>query len=129
MVRQVDEGRPSSRLRRFQLFTVAYLVAGYSGYYLCRSNLSVTLPLIVNELARRGIPVNEATIRMGGIASVGVVAYALGKFAAGVLADVAGGRRMFLGGMAGSIICTALFAAGGGLPVFTAAWIANRAVQ
>jgi OPA family glycerol-3-phosphate transporter-like MFS transporter len=129
MLLGVEESRSSTRLRRFQFFTIAYLVAGYSGYYLCRSNLSVTLPLIVSELARRGLPVNEAFVRMGSIASAGVVAYALGKFAAGVLADLAGGRRMLLGGMLGSVICTALFAAGGGLPVFTAAWIANRAVQ
>jgi OPA family glycerol-3-phosphate transporter-like MFS transporter len=129
MLLQAEENRPATRLRRFQFLTVAFLVAGYSGYYLCRSNLSVTLPLIVNELASRGIPVNEATVRMGSIASAGVVAYALGKFAAGALADLAGGRRMFLSGMIGSVLCTALFAAGGGLPIFTAAWVANRAVQ
>jgi OPA family glycerol-3-phosphate transporter-like MFS transporter len=126
---QGEQRRPLARLRRFQFFTLAFLVAGYSGYYLCRSNLSVALPLIVNELASRGIPAAEAIVRMGTIASVGVLAYAIGKFAAGPLAEVVGGRRMFLAGMIGSSICTVLFAAGGGLPIFTAAWIGNRAVQ
>ena len=40
-------------LRLFwQSVTVALLVAGYAGYYLCRSNLSVTLPMVEAELER-----------------------------------------------------------------------------
>src|SRR5215510_251193 len=34
-------------LRRRQSLTVTLLVFGYAGYYLCRSNFSVTLPLII----------------------------------------------------------------------------------
>jgi sugar phosphate permease len=30
---------------------VALLVTGYAGYYLCRSNLSVSMPLIVQDFA------------------------------------------------------------------------------
>ncbi len=44
-----------ARMARWQAATVALLVAGYAGYYLCRSNLSVTMPLIIAEMARRGI--------------------------------------------------------------------------
>jgi OPA family glycerol-3-phosphate transporter-like MFS transporter len=45
------------------------------------------------------------------------------------MADMFGGRRNFVAGMAGSILFTILFAAGGGFPVFTLAWIGNRLFQ
>lgn len=105
------------------------MVIGYSGYYLCRSNLAVVLPLILTEFAARGIPADQTQIRLGGIASLGVLAYAIGKFIAGPLAGKLGGRRSFLGGMLGSVLCTIAFAVAGAFPLFTMAWIANRAVQ
>ncbi len=40
-----------------------------------------------------------------------------------------GGRRNFLGGMAGSIFFTIIFALSGGFPLFTLAWIGNRLFQ
>ena len=72
---------------------------------------------------------SSAQIRLGFIASVGTVAYALGKFVSGALADLGTGRRNFLGGMAGSIVFTILFAMSGGFPIFTLAWIGNRLFQ
>lgn len=120
---------PSNTLARWQTLTVALLVAGYSGYYLCRSNLSVTMPLIIAELGKRGMDPNLARVRLGSIASLGVLAYALGKFPSGSLADYLGGRRNFLLGMTGSILCTLLFAVSGALPLFTLAWMGNRLTQ
>src|SRR5262249_1748037 len=105
------------------------MVAGYAGYYLCRSNLSVTLPLIIDDLVSRGVDPSVARVRLGTIASIGVLAYALTKFFGGSVADAIGGRRNFLLGMAGSVACTLLFALGGGLPSFTVAWTLNRSVQ
>lgn len=121
--------RAPSRLARWQTINLALLVIGYSGYYLCRSNLSVTLPLIVEELARKGMDANAARVALGSVASLGVLAYAIGKFPSGSLADLFGGRRNFLFGMSGSIACTLLFAASGTLPLFTLAWMGNRLVQ
>ena len=116
-------------LWRWQALTVSMLVLGYAGYYLCRSDYSVALPLIMAELAARGIPVSVATIQMGSIASLGVLAYAFGKFPSGTVGDFLGGKRNFLLGMLGSVVFTVLFALGGGLPIFTLAWIGNRLVQ
>jgi sugar phosphate permease len=116
-------------MRFWQAVTVALLVTGYAGYYLCRSDLSVSLPLLIQEMATRGIPRDEATTRFGTIASFGVLAYAIGKFPSGGLADFLGGRRNYLFGMAGSVLFTFLFAVSGGIPLFTLAWIGNRAVQ
>jgi sugar phosphate permease len=117
------------RLLRWQILTVCVLVVGYSGYYLCRSNLSVTLPMITDDLAARGMDHDQAKIRLGTIASLGIFGYAVGKFVSGALGDFLGGRRNFLLGMAGSVLCTLAFALGGTLPVFTLAWLGNRLVQ
>ncbi|HVP48170.1 MAG TPA: MFS transporter [Bryobacteraceae bacterium] len=114
---------------RWQILMVSLMVIGYSGYYLCRSNFSVALPMIIQELGTRGMHADVAQIRLGLIASLGVLAYAIGKFVAGGLSDFLGGRRTFLGGMAGSVLFTALFALSGGTPLFTLAWIGNRLVQ
>jgi len=119
----------SNSRRNWQGATISLLVLGYAGYYLCRSDYSVALPLIIADMGRRGISESVATVRMGTIASLGVLAYAIGKFPSGALADFLGGKRNFLLGMSGSVIFTILFALGGGLPIFTLAWIGNRLVQ
>src|SRR5215468_7214287 len=130
-LRIADFQKRQSSLRLFwQSLTVALLVIGYSGYYLCRSNLSVTLPMIEAELSSRGMNPATARLRLGSIASFGVLAYALSKFASGSAADFLGGRRNFLVGMAGAVLFTLGFAASGGsIPVMGFMWIGNRAIQ
>ncbi len=120
--------KTNRRLRCWQVLVVTLLVTGYAGFYVCRSNFSVTLPLITNDLVAHGVPADVARIRLGQIVSLGVLAYALGKFFLGGLADLWGGKRQFVVAMGGTILCT-LVAAGGGLPVFAAAWVGNRLVQ
>ena len=117
------------KLIAWQGLTIALLFTGYAGYYLCRSDFSVSLPLIIDELAAHGMSPDEAKIRLGSIASIAVLAYAIGKFFLGGAADFLGGRRNFLMGMGGSVVFTLLFSLGGGMPVFTLAWIGNRVVQ
>jgi sugar phosphate permease len=109
--------------------TLAMLVAGYSGYYLCRSNLSVTMPLIALELQAGGMTADAARTWLGSLASLGVLAYAAGKVPSGALADRFGGRCNFLGGMGGSIVATACFAMAGSIPFFSIAWMGNRLFQ
>jgi sugar phosphate permease len=120
---------PQQRLTRWHVLTVSLLFLGYFGYYFCRSDYSVALPLILREQVGKGTPAGLAQIRLGSIASLGVLAYAIGKFPSGGLADRFGGRRNFLGGMFGSVLFTLLFMLGGGFPLFTLAWIGNRLVQ
>jgi sugar phosphate permease len=118
----------SRRLLRWQILIVSLLMTGYAGFYICRSNFSVTLPLIIRDLVAQGVPAEVARIRLGQIVSLGVLAYALGKFFLGGLADFWGGKRQFLAAMGGAVLFT-LIAASGGLPVFAVAWISNRLVQ
>jgi OPA family glycerol-3-phosphate transporter-like MFS transporter len=113
------------RLRRWQGITLTTLFVGYAGYYVCRSNLSVATPLILAEFADQGW--TKETI--GGISSVGIAVYSLGKISNGVMTDFLGGRLLFLLGMAASTLCTVFFGIGSGLVVFTIAWACNRYVQ
>jgi OPA family glycerol-3-phosphate transporter-like MFS transporter len=119
----------SNRLRRWQLLTLALLVVLYAACYLCRSNFSVTLSLIQESLVERGYSADQAQQRLGTIASLGVLAYAIGKFVTGSVADFLGGRRNILFGMFGSVLFTVAFALSGAVPLFTIAWFGNRLVQ
>lgn len=124
----------TARLRRWQAVTVGTLFVGYAGYYVCRSDLSVATPLLLEEYKGAGLTKGH----IGDIASLGVLFYAAGKLVNGVLADYLGGRRVFLLGLFGSVACTVLFAladrfAGpGGLAVLApmaVIWAANRFIQ
>src|SRR5215510_3036383 len=90
------------RMRYWQGLTLGLLVTGYAGYYLCRSNLSVALPLIIDDLGAHGLNHDHVTIQLGTLLSLGVL---------------------------GSIFFTIAFALGGAMPIFTLSWIANRLVQ
>ena len=116
-------------LRSSQVRTVVLLFCGYAACYYCRADLSVATPLIADELAQRGFSHGEALVRIGGITSLGVAAYAIGKLFLTGLGDYWGGRRNFLIGVGGAAAFTLLFALGGGLPLFTLAWIGNRLTQ
>src|ERR1700761_3555082 len=121
---------PSPATLRFrQIATVALLFGGYGALYFCRADLSVATPLLVDELAAKGISPPEAIVRIGQMSSLGVLAYALGKFFLGGLGDFWGGRRNFLIGLGGATAFTLLFAAGGVMPVFMIAWLGNRLTQ
>jgi sugar phosphate permease len=121
---------PGTRgFRARQATTVLLLFCGYAAYYFCRSDLSVAMPLLIDELHRHGMDSTQALIHLGTIASLGVLAYALGKLSLAGLGDLWGGRRAFLLGLGGAIAFTLLFALGGGIPIFTAAWIGNRLIQ
>lgn len=117
------------RLLAWQSLLLTLFVTGYTGYYFCRSNLSIAMPFIISDLVADGYEPDYAKVAMGTIASAGVLFYAFGKFISGGLTDFFGGRRMFLSGMFGSVAFTVIFGLAGMVPIFTLAWIGNRLVQ
>ena len=120
----------SARSLRFrQTMVVALLFAGYGSLYFCRADLSVATPLLIDELGRHGVSHADATIRMGQIISLGVLAYGAGKLLLAGLGDIWGGRVSFLIGMVGATVFTLMFASHLSLPLFTIAWIGNRLTQ
>jgi sugar phosphate permease len=116
-------------LRFRQTSTVLLLFGGYASLYFCRADLSVATPLLIEELGQHGVKHADAVIRMGSIASLGVLAYALGKLFLGGLGDFWGGRISFLIGLVGATLFTLVFASGLSLPLFSMAWIGNRLTQ
>jgi sugar phosphate permease len=116
-------------MRGRQAATLVLLFVGYAAYYFCRSDLSVAMPLLIEELGRRGVTSADAVAHLGNIASLGVLAYAFGKLFLTGLGDLWGGRRSFVAGLGGAVVFTLVFAAGGSLPLFGIAWIGNRLTQ
>src|SRR3984893_10888374 len=122
-------GAQTRSLRLRQTAAVLLLFGGYGALYFCRADLSVATPLLVEELGKHGVNHGDALIRMGAIASFGVLAYALGKLFLGGLGDFWGGRVSFLIGLVGATVFTLMFASGLSLPLFSIAWIGNRLTQ
>ena len=116
-------------LRIAQCRTLLLLFLGYASCYFCRSNLSVATPLLVDELARRGVGHADAIVSIGSMASLGVFAYAMGKWFLTGLGDYWGGKRNLLIATGGATLFTLLFASGSTLPLFTFAWVGNRLTQ
>src|SRR5262245_23185391 len=112
-------------LRRWRGVTASVLLVGYAGYYICRSNLSVVAPELVQEFGSQGV--DRAGI--GVIVSSGVLAYAIGKVLTGIWGDFIGGRAAFVGGMVASVLATVAFGVAAALPVFVGVWVVNRFVQ
>ncbi len=121
--------KPDARLVWRRALTLGLMVLGYTGFYLCRSNFAVSLPLIIKDLASSGISAADAKVALGWVTTFGTLAYALGKLPGGGLVDFLGGRRIYLTGMAGAVGFTVLFALGGSIPFFTLAWVGNRLLQ
>ena len=90
----MDSTRARS-LRMRQTVVVLLLFGGYGALYFCRADLSVATPLLVEDLVKHGVSHADAIIRMGSIASFGVLAYALGKLFLTGLGDFWGGRINF----------------------------------
>ncbi len=121
---------PSARsLGLRQCLTVVLLFGGYAACYFCRADFSVATPLLLDELAAHGVDRAHAIVRIGQIASLGILGYAAGKLLLTGLGDYWGGRPNFLIGLGGATVFTLLFACAGTLPLFTLAWLGNRVTQ
>lgn len=105
---------------RWVAFALTWLA--YASYYLCRKQLSVVKGRLQSEL---GVTLDElATIDTGYL-----LAYALGQFASGLLADRVGPRRLVGAGMVASAGACALFGMGDGAAVFALAFALNGLMQ
>jgi sugar phosphate permease len=106
-------------LKRWRVSTFWVMLVGYVGYYLIRGNLPVALPLISQRFG-------YTNTELGTILTFSELAYALGKFTTGPLADQMGGKKIFLYGMFGGILFNFVFPLGDGLLYFTVIWCLVR---
>lgn len=107
------------RLLRWRTSTFWVMLVGYVGYYLCRGNLAAAFPLLEQEFG-------YSNTQLGMIAAISEIAYAVGKFINGPLADKIGGRRIFLIGMAGAIFWNIVFSLSASLTAFIVVWCCCR---
>ena len=77
------ELNPQQRAWRWRIFALTWMA--YAGFYLCRKNLSVTMPLMSAQL-------NFSPMQLANIVFGYSLLYALGQFGFGVLADRVGSR-------------------------------------
>ncbi|MBM3457477.1 MAG: MFS transporter, partial [Armatimonadetes bacterium] len=104
-----------------EAITVAVVLAlGYVGVYLCRKNLSVAIPMLLEAGV---VPNKEAT---GWIITLSNIAYMSGKFIAGPVVDRWGGRVGFLGSLLGVAVFCALGGIVPGIAALAAVYSANR---
>jgi OPA family glycerol-3-phosphate transporter-like MFS transporter len=102
-------------LKDWRQSTFYVMLFGYVGYYICRKNLPSALPLMAETF-------NYTNTELGQIGMMSAYAYALGKLVNGPLGDKIGGRKIFLIGMMGAIICNVLFSLGSSLWYFITIW-------
>jgi len=81
---------PAKRLR-WQLITVASMYSGYAALILCRTSINVAGPDMVDDPS---LGLDEASF--GALLGWGAGGALAGKLINGVLADIVGGRRLFL---------------------------------
>ncbi|HQK92171.1 MAG TPA: glycerol-3-phosphate transporter, partial [Armatimonadota bacterium] len=60
-------GQPDRHTARWRGITLGALLVGYGGYYLCRSDLSLATPLLLQEFGGEGF----TKTHIGAIVSVG----------------------------------------------------------
>ncbi len=76
---------------RWEVTTVACMYGGYAGLILCRTTVSIASPEMINDPA---LGLDEAGF--GALLGWGAAGALAGKLLNGALADVLGGRRLFL---------------------------------
>ena len=107
------------RLNRWRGSTFWVMLIGYIAYYLVRGNLSVALHLLSQEFG-------YTNAQLGIILTFSELAYALGKFTTGPLADQIGGKKIFMLGMIGGIVFNFVFPLYQSIFFFTLIWCIVR---
>lgn len=115
----------SARWTSGQILTLVALTLGYTGFYLCRVNYSVSKPSLLKEFGPQGVD----SVALGAVDSAGTLCYAFGKILLGIAADFFSAKGVFILAMAGSVAATVAFAASSGRLGFLLSWCVNRSVQ
>lgn len=103
------------QLERWRKSTFWVMLLGYVGYYVGRANLPIALPLLNQEFG-------YSNTDLGIILTASELAYALGKFTMGPVADRIGGKTIFLIGLIGAIFFNLIFPLHTSLLYFTVVW-------
>lgn len=100
----------------------ATLWVTYGSFYLCRVNMAIALPGIMEELG-------YSKTDVGGIGSAFFMAYAIGQFVNGQLGDRVGARRLIPVGIVASAVLNILFGFSTTLGIMMVLWGLNGYFQ
>lgn len=110
----------AQRSWRWRIFAVTWLA--YAGFYLCRKNLSVTVPLLSADLG-------YSNLQLANIFFGYSLLYALGQFGFGVLADRFGSRLIVTLGLLVAVVSNLMMGFATSLVVLTLLACLNGAGQ
>lgn len=116
--------RERRRLRRWRAAVVFALYAGYAGVLLCRNDVAVALPAMKDDPA-----VALSNSAAGLLLMFGNLAYLIGKFVMGGVADRIGGRALFTTAVAITAAMTLLFPFVGHFAGYAVVWAICRLAQ
>jgi MFS transporter, OPA family, sugar phosphate sensor protein UhpC len=105
---------------RYRIFAITWLA--YAGFYLCRRNFSVIMPLIEKDLG-------YSNLQLANVIFFYSLLYSAGQFCFGPLADRLGGRITVTAGLLVSIAVNLLMGFFPGLLALTVLCLANGAGQ
>lgn len=121
---QAQTGSTSQKERfkywRKRIFLTTWIT--YSTFYLCRVNMSIAAPGIMDEFG-------YSKAAMGGLMTALLVAYAVGQFINGQLGDKFGARNLITIGILGSALLNIAFGFSSGITVMIAIWALNGYFQ
>lgn len=120
MCRVSEQLSQSQRAWRLRIFAVTWLA--YAGFYLCRKNLSVVMPLLETDLG-------YSNLQLANIVFGYSLLYALGQFGFGVLADRFGSRTIVALGLLVAVGANLLMGWGASLFLLTLLTCVNGAGQ
>ncbi|MBN1444694.1 MAG: MFS transporter [Candidatus Omnitrophica bacterium] len=94
----------------------------YASFYLCRVNISIAIPRIIEEL-------NFSFVKMGMLGSVFFVVYAAGQIVNGLAAGRRSPRKIIITGIIGSAVVNILFGTSSIFPLMLVLWGLNAYFQ
>ena len=124
---RVEAAKLSLRLR--QATVIALLFGGYASLYFCRADLSVSTPLLIDELGGRGLNHADAIVRMGQVSSLGCWPTHSASSFWEAWAIYGADASVFSLAWRGAAAFTLLFTVGATVLLFMIAWIGNRLTQ
>jgi sugar phosphate permease len=115
-----DELNLSQRRWRWRIFVITWLA--YAGFYFCRKNLSVTMPLMAGEL-------KLSKLQLANVVFGYSLLYSGGQFVCGLLADRFGSRIVVAFGLLIAVISNVLMGFGTSLAMLVTLACLNGAGQ
>ncbi|MDR1259794.1 MAG: MFS transporter [Endomicrobium sp.] len=121
-IQLTDEKEIAKKYRAWRIRMFLGMYIGYMFYYFTRKNISYVAPLFINEL-------NLTKVSFGVLNSAMAIAYGVGKFLCGMIADKCNTRTFMAFGLIGSSIVNLFFGFLPSLPILVFFWGLNGGFQ